>query len=74
MRIAVSAIGAKPTGMVKVRVDGRLVRQVSLDAAGRARTVLHRFRVGKHKVVVIYPGSVTTKPSRAATTFKVTKR
>jgi hypothetical protein len=64
----------EPSGRVKVRVDGRLVKRLQLDDSGRANARLPRLRIGKHKVVVIYPGDTTTAPSRGKATVEVVRR
>lgn len=74
VRIAVRSTSATPTGEVKVRADGKLVRRVKLRPNGKARLILGRFAVGKHKVVVIYPGNTTTAPARGSDTFRVSRR
>jgi hypothetical protein len=73
LRIKVRSAG-EPSGKVKVRVDGRLAKRVRLDDSGRATTRLPRLKVGKHKVVVSYPGDVAIEPSRGRATVKVVRR
>jgi len=64
----------EPSGKVKVRVDGRLVKRVRLDDSGTATTRLPRLKAGKHKVVVSYPGDAAIEPSRGRKTIKVVRR
>ena len=73
LRIKVRSTG-EPSGEVKVRVDGRLIKQVRLDDSGRAITRLPRLKAGKHKVVVIYPGDEAIEPSRGKEKVKVVRR
>ncbi|SFB23686.1 Ig-like domain (group 3) [Nocardioides alpinus] len=73
LRIKVRSTG-EPSGKVKVRVDGRLVKRLELDDSGRATGRLPRLKSGKHKVVVIYSGDSATTGSRGKATVKVVRR
>lgn len=64
----------EPSGKVKIRVDGRLVKRVRIDDKDRAVTRLPRLKAGKHKVVAIYGGNETTLGSRGKAKVKVVRR
>jgi hypothetical protein len=72
--ITVKAPGARPSGRVLVKVDGRRVGKVRLKPNGRATAILGRLRAGKHKVVVLYAGTATTSPARGTDTVRVVRR
>jgi len=65
---------AEPTGKVKIRVDGRIVKRVRLNDSGRAVTRLPRLTAGKHKVVAIYRGNEQTLGSRGKVRITVVRR
>ena len=69
--VAVTAKRAKPSGKIQVRLDGRLLKKVTLRSTGKATTRLPRLRAGKHRIVVIYPGNTTTKASHKKIIVKV---
>ncbi|WP_210503385.1 alpha-L-rhamnosidase C-terminal domain-containing protein [Nocardioides xinjiangensis] len=73
VKVKVRSTGS-PSGKVKVRVDGRLVKRVKLNSSAKATTRLPRLKAGKHKVVVIYPGDKATRASRGKATVKVVRR
>lgn len=66
--------GGEVDGRVKVRLDGRLVAKARLNETGKVTRTLDRLGAGKHKVVVVYPGSATTEESRDVLRFTVRER
>jgi Zn-dependent metalloprotease len=72
--VRVTADGVTPTGRVKVRIDGELVRTKRLDDGRIVFKVTKNLKVGKHKLVAVYEGSDTVEKSRDKLTFKVVRR
>ena len=69
VKVAVTAPGARVSGTVLVRVDGKLVASAAVNGAGKATVKLPKLRAGKHKVKVVYLGSADL--GRSSTTVKV---
>jgi beta-xylosidase len=71
------AVAASPavavTGQVQVRVDGKLVRTVTLAGDGTATVTMH-LEKGKHRVVVTYLGSPTVGTATTTVTVRVRRR
>ncbi|MGH1563721.1 LamG-like jellyroll fold domain-containing protein [Mumia sp. DW29H23] len=55
--VRVSAPGVRAAGVVRIKVDGRVVRTVRLNAAGTAKVTLPKLKRGAHRVVATYAGS-----------------
>jgi len=67
-RVAVRIVApVAPTGLVKVRVDGRV--RGSTEAAGRVSVVLPRLAAGRHRLRLVYGGD--TNLERAVVTREV---
>ena len=54
--------GSRVTGKVKVRVDGKVVKRVTLRK-GRAVVRIRIGKVGKHTIIAAYLGSATVARS-----------
>ncbi|MFC5730592.1 MULTISPECIES: LamG-like jellyroll fold domain-containing protein [Nocardioides] len=67
--VEVRATGVVPTGVVKIRLDGKVVRTVRL-AGGVARTYLTVKDRGRHRIVASYGGTRWAAPSSAVTTVR----
>ena len=69
----VVASSPRATGTVVIRVDGKVVKRVSLRGGKAVVTVKIR-KVGKRKITAAYLGSATVAPSTAVKrTVKVTR-
>jgi hypothetical protein len=60
--------GAKVTGKVKVKVDGKVVKRVSLRK-GKAVVKVRITRVGRHRITAAYLGSSLV--ARSASTARI---
>jgi Zn-dependent metalloprotease len=72
--VKVTADGVTPTGRVKVRIDGKLVRTKRLDDGRIVLKVTKNLKVGKHRLVARYQGSDTVEASRDKLRFRVVRR
>ncbi|XBB69908.1 M14 family zinc carboxypeptidase [Nocardioides sp. WV_118_6] len=74
LKVVVAAPGAKISGTVLVRVDGRLVASRAVAANGKVTLFLPKLRKGKHTVQVTYLGSAHLARAVATTKVKVVRR
>lgn len=74
LKVVVAAPGAKISGTVLVRVDGRLVASRAVAANGKVTLFLPKLRRGKHTVQVTYLGSANLARSSTTTRLKVVRR
>lgn len=74
LKVVVAAPGAKISGTVLVRVDGRLVASRAVAANGKVTLFLPKLRRGKHTVQVTYLGSAHLARSVTTTRLKVVRR
>jgi len=75
-RIAIGVVASPAVvvaGQAEVRVDGKLVRTVTLAGDGTA-TVALRLGKGKHQIVVTYLGSPTVDTAAATVRVRVRRR
>ncbi|NHA01708.1 hypothetical protein G5V59_23710 [Nocardioides sp. W3-2-3] len=79
VRITVSALGVKPTGIVTVQVKNakdRTVRsvRVRLSAAGTAVAALPRLAKGRYTLTATYAGSAQVGPQKYTLKFATARR
>jgi 5'-nucleotidase len=73
LKVTLAASGFTPTGEVTVKVDGKLVKTVTLSS-GKATVTLPKFgKTGGKKVTVTYTGDGLTSSDTASRTIRVTR-
>jgi hypothetical protein len=71
VKVAVTAAGVVPTGRVRITYRGKVIGRAAIAAGEATVRIKKDLGIGKAALVVTYPGSPTTLPSRRAIRLKI---